>query len=176
MNLLISPSAYFQRMARMFEEQEVRSRDADRRTALRRSSLTIISEANLIGGEAVGGCETGTSAAAERAEDGDGDGGDGDPDPEPEPRRRHKHPQHPNPADSSVRRAAAFPSALTNFPLLPDDAFVRLPVVTGLYACSPATVWRHVKAGLIPAPVKLSERIAAWRVGDLRAALVSLSS
>lgn len=34
---------------------------------------------------------------------------------------------------------------------------------------SPATLWRKVKTGEFPAPVKLSERITAWRVQDVRA-------
>lgn len=67
------------------------------------------------------------------------------------------------------------PEELENFKAAPDEAFVKIPVVQTLFACSAATVWRRVKAGLIPAPVKLSERSTAWRVGDLRAALASLS-
>lgn len=70
---------------------------------------------------------------------------------------------------------ATIPPALENFDALPDDAFVKLPVILGLYTCSSATAWRRVRAGLIPAPVKLSERSTAWRVGDLRAHLASLS-
>ena len=60
---------------------------------------------------------------------------------------------------------------LKNFDLLPDFANVRLPVVKALYGCSSSTVWRGVKSGLIPAPRKLSERVSAWNVGDLRKAL-----
>ena len=70
---------------------------------------------------------------------------------------------------------SAIPDALKNFNSLPDSANVRQPVVQGLFACSSATVWRRIKSGLIPAPVKLSARSTAWRVGDLRAALASLS-
>ena len=33
---------------------------------------------------------------------------------------------------------------------------------------SAATLWRKVKAGTFPAPVKLSERVTAWRVEDVR--------
>lgn len=61
------------------------------------------------------------------------------------------------------------PEALKNFDLLPDSAYVRLPVVKALRACSNATVWRDVKAGRIPPPKKLSARISAWNVGELRA-------
>ena len=62
-------------------------------------------------------------------------------------------------------------AALINFPFLPDDAHVRQKVVETLFACSSATVWRNVKKGTIPAPRRISERITAWRVGDLRQAL-----
>lgn len=67
------------------------------------------------------------------------------------------------------------PEALENFKAAPDEAFVKIALVQSLFACSSATVWRRVKAGQLPAPVKLSERSTAWRVGDLRAALASLS-
>jgi predicted DNA-binding transcriptional regulator AlpA len=58
--------------------------------------------------------------------------------------------------------------ALTNFDRLPAAAFVRLPVVVGLFGVTPHTVWRWVKAGRLPQPVKLSPGVTAWRVGDLR--------
>ena len=61
--------------------------------------------------------------------------------------------------------------SLSNFDSLPDTANVRQPVVEALYACSGATLWRRVKAGMIPAPHKLGPRITAWNVGELRADL-----
>ncbi len=61
--------------------------------------------------------------------------------------------------------------ALKHFDSLPDSAHVRLPVVAALKGCSPATVWRMVKRGYLPAPYKLSERITAWNVGELRAGM-----
>lgn len=67
--------------------------------------------------------------------------------------------------------SAAIPDALKNFNALPDSAHVRLPVVAALYGCSPATIFRRVKSGHIPAPRKLSERVTAWNVGALRKAL-----
>ncbi len=67
------------------------------------------------------------------------------------------------------------PIALTDFDQLPDSAYVRLPVVCGLFACHEATVWRRVKDGSLPAPAHLGPRITAWRVGDLRAAQVALT-
>ena len=65
----------------------------------------------------------------------------------------------------------ALPIALQNFDNLPDSAYVRLPVVEALYGCSAATVWRRVKDGGIPAPARLSVRISAWNVGQLRLSL-----
>lgn len=32
----------------------------------------------------------------------------------------------------------------------------------GLIPASPATIWRWVKAGTFPAPIKLSDRVTAW--------------
>lgn len=57
---------------------------------------------------------------------------------------------------------------------LPDYAFVRLPVVKALYACSSTSVWRGVKSGRIPAPHKISANTTGWNVGELRSALVQL--
>ncbi|SEN42971.1 helix-turn-helix transcriptional regulator [Nitrosomonas marina] len=64
----------------------------------------------------------------------------------------------------------SIPEALKNFDDLPDSAQVRLPVLTGLYGCSPATIWRCVKAGIIPQPEKLTPRTSSWNVGKLRKA------
>lgn len=69
------------------------------------------------------------------------------------------------------RKSQSVPEALRNFDSMPDAGFVRLPVVAALFACSPATVWRRVKAKSLPEPRKLSEKVTAWRVGDLRKAL-----
>jgi len=63
------------------------------------------------------------------------------------------------------------PTVLSTFDQLPDCASVRLPVVMALYACSPATIWRGVRSGIIPKPRKLTPRTTTWLVGDLRHAL-----
>ena len=56
-----------------------------------------------------------------------------------------------------------------DFDQLPDDAFVRqAQLVPEIVPFSAATLWREVKAGTFPAPVKLSQRITAWRVVDVR--------
>lgn len=68
------------------------------------------------------------------------------------------------------------PSALENFDRLPSIAQVRQPVVEALFGCSPATVWRRVKDGSIPAPRKLSPRCTTWNVGELRLALSGVTA
>ena len=67
----------------------------------------------------------------------------------------------------------AIPEALTNFDQLPDSAYIRLPVLKGLYGVSAATIWRGVKNGTIPKPVKLTERCTAWNCGLIKAALAA---
>lgn len=74
---------------------------------------------------------------------------------------------------TSKAAPSALPDALKNFDSLPDSANVRLPVVQALVGCSSATVWRMVKRCTLPAPRKLSERVTAWNVGDLRKALAA---
>jgi len=52
---------------------------------------------------------------------------------------------------------------------LPESGYLRqsqlIPIIVPF---SSATLWRKVKSGEFPAPVKLSARITAWRVEDLR--------
>jgi predicted DNA-binding transcriptional regulator AlpA len=68
---------------------------------------------------------------------------------------------------------AHLPDALKGFDSLPDSANVRLPVVRALFGCSSATIWRMVKNNRLPNPRKLSERVTAWNVGELRKALAA---
>lgn len=57
----------------------------------------------------------------------------------------------------------------SNFDDLPAAGFVRLAqLVPSIIPISTATLWRKVKAGKFPAPVKLSERVTAWQVADVR--------
>lgn len=62
-------------------------------------------------------------------------------------------------------------NSLTDFDFLPNTAHVRLPVVAALFACSYSTIWRGVRAGRLPKPLKLFDRTSAWNVGELRRAL-----
>jgi predicted DNA-binding transcriptional regulator AlpA len=68
------------------------------------------------------------------------------------------------------------PSALQHFDQLPNSANVRQPIVEALFACSSTTLWRRVKDGRIPMPRKLSDRVTAWSVGELRQALTKVET
>ncbi len=58
----------------------------------------------------------------------------------------------------------------------PETGYVRQSeLIPNPIPFSPATLWRKVKDGTFPAPVKLSERVTAWRVEDVRAWMQSLS-
>lgn len=53
---------------------------------------------------------------------------------------------------------------------LPNDGYLRQSqLVPGRIPFSAATLWRKVKDGSFPAPVKLSERVTAWRSADVSA-------
>ncbi|MGH8529339.1 MAG: helix-turn-helix transcriptional regulator [Nevskiales bacterium] len=53
---------------------------------------------------------------------------------------------------------------------LPSTGYVRQSqLVPHIVPFSGATLWRMVKAGSFPKPVKLSERVTAWAVDDVRA-------
>lgn len=52
---------------------------------------------------------------------------------------------------------------------LPEIGYVRQSqLIPGIFPFSPATLWRKVKAGTFPQPVKLGPRITAWNVEDIR--------
>lgn len=59
---------------------------------------------------------------------------------------------------------------------LPQTGYVRLPLLIGdaktgtpgILPFSASTLWRRVKAGTFPAPIKLSERVTAWRAETIR--------
>jgi len=63
------------------------------------------------------------------------------------------------------------------FDALPESALIRLnqlvqspqrPEATAPLPFSAPTLWRKVKAGTFPRPIKLSERVTAWKVGAVR--------
>jgi predicted DNA-binding transcriptional regulator AlpA len=53
---------------------------------------------------------------------------------------------------------------------LPEIGYVRQSqLIPAIFPFSAATLWRKVKAGTFPRPVKLGARITAWKVEDIRA-------
>lgn len=52
---------------------------------------------------------------------------------------------------------------------LPETGYIRQVQLVKIIPFSAATLWRKVKDGSFPSPVKLSARVTAWRVEDLRA-------
>jgi predicted DNA-binding transcriptional regulator AlpA len=52
---------------------------------------------------------------------------------------------------------------------LPETGYVRQSqLIPAILPFSSATLWRKVKAGTFPQPVKLGPRITAWKVKDIR--------
>ena len=63
------------------------------------------------------------------------------------------------------------------FDQLPDSGYVResqlvqspkRPATPAPLPFSAPTLWRKVKAGTFPKPIRLSERVTAWNVGIVR--------
>jgi prophage regulatory protein len=62
---------------------------------------------------------------------------------------------------------------------LPSTGFIRQakllgdpkadPPIPAIIPAGASTLWRWVNAGTFPKPVKLSERVTAWRVADVQA-------
>ena len=60
----------------------------------------------------------------------------------------------------------SIPDALANFDQLPDSAYIRLPVMIGLFGVSAASIWRGVKNQSIPKPIKLPSKIPMPEIQD----------
>ncbi len=89
----------------------------------------------------------------------------------------------PKPAPAKTPIASSIPAqkAAINpsiFDALSDSAFIResqlvqspsRPDTPAPLPFSAPTLWRKVKAGTFPKPIKLSERVTAWQVGAVRA-------
>lgn len=59
---------------------------------------------------------------------------------------------------------------------LDNAGYLRLPDVLKLIPVSKSTFWEGIKTGRYPKPVKLSERVTAWRVSDIQKFLNSVSA
>ncbi len=68
----------------------------------------------------------------------------------------------------TIKIADAQAGILATYGALPATGFVRLPGLRPIIPFSDSTLWRRVRAGTFPAPVKLSDRITAWKAEDIR--------
>jgi predicted DNA-binding transcriptional regulator AlpA len=59
--------------------------------------------------------------------------------------------------------------------VLPDSGFVRLPTVLAVFPVSRSTWWAGIQNGKYPPGIKLSERVTAWKVEDIRALLAKFA-
>lgn len=59
-------------------------------------------------------------------------------------------------------------STLANASMRHVDRLMRLAEVLQILGLSPATIYRQVKDGSFPAPLKISKRRVAWRESDIR--------
>lgn len=82
------------------------------------------------------------------------------------------------PATSTANAPATQARQTHSFDHLPDSAFIReahlvqspkRPERLAPLPFSAPTLWRKVKAGTFPKPHKLSDRVTAWKVADIRA-------
>jgi len=58
---------------------------------------------------------------------------------------------------------------------LPEIGFVRERQILRVFPVGRSTWWNGVRDGKYPQPVKLSDRITAWRVSDIRALIEATS-
>ena len=81
-------------------------------------------------------------------------------------------------SNTTSNTAAPTAPSIPSFDTLPDSAYIREaqliqsprhPDRPAPLPFSAPTLWRKVKAGTFPKPTKLSERVTAWKVGDVRA-------
>jgi len=54
--------------------------------------------------------------------------------------------------------------------ILPATSFLRQSQIVGnIVPVGASTLWRWVNAGTFPKPIKLSERVTAWKTADVQA-------
>lgn len=79
-------------------------------------------------------------------------------------------PRNTTSSDPTAVAVVASPAAPASpaGPSLPATGFLRQTQVLCLVPISKSTLWRRVQACTFPGPVKLSARVTAWRVEDIR--------
>ena len=66
------------------------------------------------------------------------------------------------------------PASETTPKQLPLEGFVRLKLILEFVPVSAATIWRKVKDGTFPQPIKLSKQVTVWKAKDVREWLESV--
>lgn len=73
------------------------------------------------------------------------------------------------PNNSDLRHTGNFEAALAKVendcPLI---GFVRLPVLVKLLGVSKTTIYKEIREGRFPQHVRISPRVSAWRISDLK--------
>jgi prophage regulatory protein len=66
----------------------------------------------------------------------------------------------------------------TTFDDLPDVALIQIRPLLNykVIPYSATTIWRKCRRGEFPRPIKVSAGITAWRVGDIRQYLLTVSN
>lgn len=59
---------------------------------------------------------------------------------------------------------------------LPNEGFVRLPVILQILGIKKSYFWEQVKEGRFPKPIKMGSRVSVWRVEDIRKLIVEISN
>ncbi|PKQ82952.1 hypothetical protein AOX56_00055 [Aeromonas sobria] len=59
--------------------------------------------------------------------------------------------------------------SLKSVSALPQEGFVRVDTIAKVLGIAVVTVWRWSAKGNFPKPIKLSERVTAWRAEEVRA-------
>lgn len=59
-------------------------------------------------------------------------------------------------------------AAPISFDDLPGSAFIKQPQILELVPISASSLWRWVKIGAFPKPLKLSDHCSVWKVADVR--------
>jgi len=49
-----------------------------------------------------------------------------------------------------------------------DITLIRQKQLSGLLGINRATCWRWIKSGVLPRPIRLSERVVGWRLKDVQ--------
>ena len=74
----------------------------------------------------------------------------------------------------STERHTMTTQTASTFDSLPATGYVRQSqLIPAPIPFSSATLWRKCKSGDFPKPVKLSERVTAWKVEEVRAWLIA---